>query len=500
MIRTAILFSGSAYNVRFSLDSLMENLIVPNDADVFVVTTRICKRRKTPASTPIPDPNVDWESYRKKNERTVVDDTPLSDEELQLIRDKFGDRLKVLVVAEEMPDYWNSVISGRIQMKDTVNNFILNATSKSQIPAFGGMTIDDHNSGTIRYTSDQYRHVKKCYELMEDYENLHGFKYNHIMRARIDFIAPEVINLNHYMQNHDGSYLYVMGSFRRDKFPWSDEFSWFSNRKIASRLYPSLDRMGLITDRKYNTINVGEGNDMRFGPEVQFDLLLQELGLPCVNVKIYRSAQYSPGDDGWDYFNYRFSRGKIEIEYEYELVCRDKSDINEHLPTLRSYASQCDHVTEIGVRYGNSTVGLMAANPKYFVSYDVCHEDRMDYLKMIAVDNGINWELKLINPTDTDNNVSLIEETDLLFIDTNHNVDCLEPELRLHSPKVRRFIIMHDTQTYWHQGTGYDHGGGGMKLALEPFLAAHPEWIIKERFTNNNGLTILQRIWKFTTV
>jgi hypothetical protein len=34
----------------------------------------------------------------------------------------------------------------------------------------------------------------------------------------------------------------------------------------------------------------------------------------------------------------------------------------------------------------------------------------------------------------------------------------------------------------------------GVWPAIEEFLAAHPEWILKERFTNNNGLTILQRV------
>jgi hypothetical protein len=33
----------------------------------------------------------------------------------------------------------------------------------------------------------------------------------------------------------------------------------------------------------------------------------------------------------------------------------------------------------------------------------------------------------------------------------------------------------------------------GLWPAVEEFLAAHPEWKIEKRFTNNNGLTILAR-------
>jgi len=34
----------------------------------------------------------------------------------------------------------------------------------------------------------------------------------------------------------------------------------------------------------------------------------------------------------------------------------------------------------------------------------------------------------------------------------------------------------------------------GLWHAIEEFLVEHPEWKIKERFRNNNGLTILCRV------
>jgi hypothetical protein len=34
----------------------------------------------------------------------------------------------------------------------------------------------------------------------------------------------------------------------------------------------------------------------------------------------------------------------------------------------------------------------------------------------------------------------------------------------------------------------------GLWPAVEEFLALHPEWKLKERYTNNNGLTVLERI------
>jgi hypothetical protein len=34
----------------------------------------------------------------------------------------------------------------------------------------------------------------------------------------------------------------------------------------------------------------------------------------------------------------------------------------------------------------------------------------------------------------------------------------------------------------------------GLWPAVEEFLIDHPEWRLKERFTNNNGLTVLERV------
>ena len=33
----------------------------------------------------------------------------------------------------------------------------------------------------------------------------------------------------------------------------------------------------------------------------------------------------------------------------------------------------------------------------------------------------------------------------------------------------------------------------GLWPAIEEFLVSNPEWILKERFTNNNGLTVLEK-------
>jgi cephalosporin hydroxylase len=501
--KTAILYAGSAYNLRFSLESQLKNLVEPNDADVFIVTTRAMKRRKTPHDDYIPKAEEN-DLWVEKVSKTIVDDSPLTDQEIQLIKDTFGERLKGFFIVEENEDYMNYLREERQKMADIVNWYIdESAYMKKPLPFGGGKfknANNDQSNGTIRCTTDQYNHIKKCYELMERYENERGEKYEWVVRARIDFIVPFEFNLKHYYENQDKQILYICGSFRQEVMSWLDEFFWFSKRITAEKLFPKLNRMGMINNRKHNTLQYGtayapNGNDLNFDPEVQFSLLLYEIGLnELINIKIYRSSRYTNGNDGYDYFNYEFQRAKIDLEHEFNLVKNYETDINEHADVLRNYASQCAHVTEFGIRFGNSSIMLFCGRPQKMVSYDVFKEERVNYLELIAKDCEINWELRIENPSPEDATESKIEETDLLFIDTNHYAQQLELELRLHAPKTRKFIILHDTEVFGARGAGDDHINDGMNLAIEPFLKNNPQWKVREKFTNNNGLTVFERV------
>lgn len=178
----------------------------------------------------------------------------------------------------------------------------------------------------------------------------------------------------------------------------------------------------------------------------------------------------------------------LDIDREFVIRCNDKSsDINEHLPTLKQYAEQCGHVTEFGVRSGNSTVAFMAARPDHFVSYDIhCNHRFIACLERLARDNEIQWEFKLESSLS-----AIIEPTDMLFIDTSHRASHCEQELKLHADNVRSFLGFHDTTGNWEWGEGEGHPG--LRYAIEPFMAEHPEWKQVYRAENNNGLLILER-------
>lgn len=174
------------------------------------------------------------------------------------------------------------------------------------------------------------------------------------------------------------------------------------------------------------------------------------------------------------------------------------SDINEHLQTLSDYSKKCDHVTEMGARSACSTFALLNGKPKKVVSYDLNNHENIELAKLLSSEEGLNFEFKLGNVLEI-----TIDETDLLFIDTWHKYGQLKEELYLHSDKVKKYLIFHDTESYEFNDEP-DWGGlyqdikplsnekKGIWAAIQEILEKG-EWIIEKRFNNNNGLTILKR-------
>ena len=59
-----------------------------------------------------------------------------------------------------------------------------------------------------------------------------------------------------------------------------------------------------------------------------------------------------------------------------------------------------------------------------------------------------------------------------------------------------KYIILHDTISFEYIGETIIGSGQyrGLWYAIEEFLEMNPKWVLHERYTNNNGLTILKRV------
>lgn len=198
------------------------------------------------------------------------------------------------------------------------------------------------------------------------------------------------------------------------------------------------------------------------------------------------------------------------IKSQYEAKVRENSDINQHLPTFRHFASLGNIITELGTRGFVSgwgwLVGMLDNPGKELICVDLNSHPNIEYGVNIANKAGIN--LRFVQGDD----VKITPwTTDILFIDTFHVYPHLREELRVWAQQTKKYILLHDTEidaihgeairSHWNianlsQKTGYseDDLRCGLKRAIDEFLANTQEWRLHTHYINNNGLTILERI------
>jgi hypothetical protein len=204
------------------------------------------------------------------------------------------------------------------------------------------------------------------------------------------------------------------------------------------------------------------------------------------------------------------------IKNTYHHLCNVSSDINEHLPTLYTYASQCNSVLELGVRGCVSSYaflyGLLNNNNnsnRRLILNDIqeCNiSELLEMAKYCDIDISYQW----VN----DLELNITEPVDITFIDTWHIYGQLKRELNKFSKITNKYIIMHDTTVDQYLGETIRCGWNafeqsnitgipveeincGLQKAVDEFLINNNDWILKEQFTNNNGLTILEKVTYF---
>jgi hypothetical protein len=176
------------------------------------------------------------------------------------------------------------------------------------------------------------------------------------------------------------------------------------------------------------------------------------------------------------------------------------SDINEHLETLYNLGKECSHITEMGVRWVSSTWPLVYSNPKKIISYDIVTNQNIIEVINLCNEYSIDYSFQEKDVLQLE-----IELTELLFIDTLHTYNQLIKELEIHSNKVSKYIVLHDTEFFGRvDEVVYEHASNfvknnpitkqGLMTAVEDFLSTElgQSWEIFKIYKNNNGLTILK--------
>jgi len=175
------------------------------------------------------------------------------------------------------------------------------------------------------------------------------------------------------------------------------------------------------------------------------------------------------------------------------------TDINEHLSTLKGYSEKYSHISEMGVRWGSSTIAFLYGNPDKLISYDIQKTNEINEIINLSKTIETNF---IFNEEDT---LSIdIETTDVLFIDTLHTYNQLFSELIKHSEKVKYHILLHDTVSFREKDEVlYNHASvmvknmknskKGLYSAVTDFITTNDDWFIEKEYKNNNGLMVLSR-------
>ena len=374
-----------------------------------------------------------------------------------------------------------------------INNAIVNCTGQ----LIKILCQDDflYGNDAIEKTINKFDYTKKW--LVSGY--LHT-------RDRINFDTHHVPKLSSriYLENHIGTHS-CLTILNDDPILFDENLIWFMDSEYYYRLYKRYGApliMSEPTMAQYlwqgqvtNTIITDEiikSEEKYIASKYEYRKIIMKIS----NIFLKLKKKFGIKQD---------IKGGVEVAEKYfserKITARD---VREHLDTLRSYALKADHITELGVRTIVTTWPFILGRPRQLVSIDIKHPS--DYLKdgghllnvvkHVCDEMGIDFKFVLGDTLKID-----LEKTDLLFIDTLHTYSQLIQELNRHGNKSRKWIILHDTEAckdYFKNSVGVIEGG--LKDAIDEFLANNNQWFTKDVFTNNNGLTVLERRDEIETI
>lgn len=199
----------------------------------------------------------------------------------------------------------------------------------------------------------------------------------------------------------------------------------------------------------------------------------------------------------------------VNIENTYQTLCRTPSDVNEHIPFLVDLVSTCESVLQCGGTLGIPFVYALSKNgstqKKLCWIKDFCERNPVTYL--YAKQTGVDYSCLIGNLL----HMSYKTDYDLVYIDTWHVYGQLIRELRLLSPIAKKYIVLRCTETDKLYGTALRCGQNimglhkqtgfppedivrGTQSAIDEFLGMNPDWTVRNVFTHNHGLIVLERV------
>lgn len=164
-----------------------------------------------------------------------------------------------------------------------------------------------------------------------------------------------------------------------------------------------------------------------------------------------------------------------------------QSYLNKHMDVWRAMAKECEVVQDV-TRFPETTVAVLAGKPGLVRSHVFGGSARSpiydDLLK--SASHGSFDLTRAPGPFSGFD----IEPCDMLIYKTDHAYHHLANDLRRWAPKVKRWIVLHDTD---RNGRKLDDGHAGYLDAIKDFFETDPEWYVRTHTREQCGFTVLGR-------
>lgn len=159
------------------------------------------------------------------------------------------------------------------------------------------------------------------------------------------------------------------------------------------------------------------------------------------------------------------------------------NDYCEQHDAIQKYLKECDSYKELGTHQGGTAAAALLMKPKRVELVDLSMEKYRKYAKPIFEEyckkNNIELSIKEMDSTSQQ---AVSNEYDMMLIDSWHIRKHLEKELALHSSKIRKYIIFHDTNAVKE-----------LQKCIEDFCLKNLEWSIIEQGKTNVGYTVIRK-------
>jgi hypothetical protein len=237
MSRLCVVISGYIYQYLVSIDNIINNLIIPNNADVYM--------------------NIGiYNNIRGKNKDVNTRyDKCLTNEDIFIIKNKFGKYLKKLFIFDIDEKYMEDLKKANVDYKERTNDF-----DPLSYNAFYCVKKGVCNE---KPTNEQYFHVSKCFDLIPENEI-----YDYCIRIRLDTRINEIFNMD----------TIKLVSIEKSETPFI-KTEFFDLEHLFCAKFNDMKFICKEFSKKIGTYRIKQyigKNDVTLSPETQFAQFLYE--------------------------------------------------------------------------------------------------------------------------------------------------------------------------------------------------------------------------------